>query len=263
MIAPLILGFSTIGLYFFYFAYRYNLLYVNSAGVDTKGLVYPRALQHTLVGCYLSIICMIGLFAIRAAAGPLVLMIVFGVFCVLYHVSLRFATSPLLVYLPRSLEAEEAALLHVEEGVKSRSGDGDVTEKDGPSTSAAAPSNGESHPLGPAPHKKPNILTKFLRPDIYADYATCRRLVPHDFAEISYPEQVEKDAYYHPAITAKAPLLWVPRDRDGVSQQECAHTSTITPMTDEGAFFDEKGKLQWDLEGLNGRPPIFEEKIYY
>ncbi len=44
-IAPLVLGFAAIGLYLFYFAYRYNLLYVSNADIDTKGMIYPRALQ--------------------------------------------------------------------------------------------------------------------------------------------------------------------------------------------------------------------------
>ena len=230
--------------------------------------MYPRALQHTLVGCYLSILCLIGLFAIRAAVGPLVLMIVFGIFCVLYHVSVASAINPLLYYLPRSLEAEEDALMGraIEEGVMSKHTDGGTLGAN-PEKERIGGLNGRSDTgqstLGPAPHKKPTMFTKFFRPDIYTDYATCRRLVPHDFPEILYPEAIEKDAYYNPAITSEMPLLWVPRDAGGVSRQECAHTSKITPMTDEGAFLSEKGAMSWDNEGTNGRPPIYEEPVYY
>jgi calcium permeable stress-gated cation channel len=49
----------------------------------------------------------------------------------------------------------------------------------------------------------------------------------------------------------------------GISRQECAHTNKVTPMTDEGAHFNEKGKVVWDQEALDGRAPIYEEKIYY
>ena len=263
VIAPLVLGFSTIGLYFFYFAFRYNLLYVNTSDIDTKGLVYPRALQHTLVGCYLSMICLIGLFAIRAAAGPLILMIIFLIFSILYHISLSSAISPLLHYLPRSLEAEEDALMSPQNDVMSKQATGNGADlKNGMATNAEA-SDGQGSPLAPAPHKKPNLFTKFLRPDIYTDYATCRRLVPRDFAEIAYSSEIERHAYYNPAITRQTPLLWVPRDAGGVSRQECSHTSQITPMTDEATSFDEKGKMIWDQEGSNGRPPIYEEMVYY
>jgi hypothetical protein len=105
IIAPLMLGFAAIGLGLFYFAHRYNLLFVDSSVIDTKGLVYAKALQHTLIGCYLAVLCLIGLFGVAAAPGPVVLMVIFLVFMVLYHMSLSSAIHPLLHYLPRSLES--------------------------------------------------------------------------------------------------------------------------------------------------------------
>ena len=110
------------------------------------------------------------------------------------------------------------------------------------------------------PHKKPNMITKFLRPDIYTDYATMRRLVPKDIL-IHYSQGEEDNAYFHPSVTNFTPLLWVPRDPLGVSRQECAQTSEVIPMTDEGAYLDEKNKIVWDAE--DGRPPIYQEKVYY
>ena len=35
-IAPLVLGFGAIGLYLFYFAFRYNLMFVTNANVDVS-----------------------------------------------------------------------------------------------------------------------------------------------------------------------------------------------------------------------------------
>ena len=258
IIAPLVLGFATIGLYLIYLAYRYNMLYVFNATIDTQGLVYPRALQQTTTGVYLSIICLIGLFAIRAAVGPLILMIVYLIFLVLFHFSLNSAIDPLLMYLPKSLQVEEESLLALEDG--NTNGDS-VTDKKGlqATTNDSIDTNGQGMP--PAPHKKPNFITKFLSPHVYTDYQTLRRLVPRGFAEIAYSPEVERDAYYHPAISSPTPLLWIPRDEMGVSRQECRHSSKVIPMTDEGAGFDEKGKMVWDEE--TDRPPIYEEKVYY
>ncbi|KAG9778889.1 putative membrane protein C24H6.13 [Exophiala dermatitidis] len=278
-IAPLMLGFATIGLGLFYFAYRYNLLFVDSSVIDTKGLVYAKALQHTLVGCYLSVLCLIGLFGIRAAPGPLVLMVVLLVIMVLYHISMTSAVDPLLHYLPRSLEIEEAALLEETAG-SSPSDVGhkeqyNLTEKnaavkDGPGQTkvsmASSRSDKNKSGGGGTGTNGAGLLSKFkkfFRPDVYASYAVLRKLVPHDFVEIRYSPEIERDAYQDPAVNAAPPLLWVPRDDMGVSRQECLHTNTVTPMTDEGAFFDEKGKIVWDEEASGGRPPIFEEKIYY
>lgn len=272
IIAPLVMGFATVGLYLFYFAFRYNLLYVANADIDTQGRIYTRALQHLLVGVYIAVVCLIGLFAIAAAdqpigTGPLVLMIIFLVFAILYHVSLNAALDPLLNYLPKNLEAEEESLM------------AEARDKISPSTSDApvggaskehngyndgvdtAEKGAETHPSElPAPHKKPNLLTKFLRPDIYADYATMRRLVPAHIEIPEYSAEVERDAYFHPAITSSVPLLWVPRDELGVSKQEVEHTSRVIPISDEDAFIDEKGNVQWNNEA---KPPIYEEKIYY
>ena len=264
------MGFATIGLFLFYVAFRYNLLFVNTSNIDTKGLIYPRALQHTLVGCYLSMICMIGLLAIRVAVGPLVLMIIFLVFCVIYHVLLSSALKPLIRYLPRSREEEQAALYRAEEGTTAtaKSTDGDtLAEKDSPSANGKAGmpvngnANGNDTSLEPPPYSKKNPLTKFLVKSLLHDKH--KDLVNNDFAHIQYSKETESEAYYNPAVTAQIPLIWVPRDEMGISKEECAHTNEITPMTDEAAWFNEKGKIVWDEEGTNGRPPVYQEKIYY
>jgi hypothetical protein len=273
-IAPLVLGFATIGLYLFYFAFRYNLLYVSDSKLDTHGLIYPRALQQLTVGCYLSIVCLIGLFAIGTAdesiaVGPLILMIIFLIFVVLYHVSLNQALEPLINYLPKNLEAEEEALLDEARKLSATETDGSNPLVQGGSTQKALEANevdsaekGLPAPTAlPPPHTKPNLFAKFFRPDKYTDYATLRRLVPAEVDVPEYPAEVERDAYFHPSITAKLPLLWIPRDEAGVSKQEVEHTSRVIPITDEDAWLDEKNKLHWNMD--KGQPPIYQEKIYY
>lgn len=185
-------------------------------------------------------------------------MIIFLIFTVLYQIALNSALDPLLNYLPKSMDAEERRLLAEERGEHDRAaganGNGMDAEKgDGYASHSKTD-------LGPAPHKKPNFITKFFRPDVYTDYATMRRLVPKD-VEIHYSPDAENDAYFHPSITNTTPLLWIPRDPLGISRNECAQTSEIIPMTDEGAYLDEKNKIVWDAD--DGRPPIYQEKVYY
>lgn len=118
-------------------------------------------------------------------------------------------------------------------------------------------------PLFPRNETNTLILTRLLRrlrPDIYTDYATMRRLVPREIA-IRYSAEEEADAFYNPAITSPTPLLWVPRDPVGISQQEVRDTRQSIPITDEGAYLDEKNKVVWDAQ--DGRPPIYEEVPYY
>ncbi|KAJ5946818.1 hypothetical protein N7454_003657 [Penicillium verhagenii] len=269
-IAPLVMGFSCIGLYLFYFAYRYNVLYVSNATIDTQGKAYTRALQHLTVGCYILIVCLIGLFAMASgsntmAVGPLILMIIFLVFIILYHMSMNAAMEPLIHYLPKNLEAEEEALLALDRNETNGTGAPTLADKehDGVSNIDSGVGNVDSAEKGlngdavTAAPPKANFLVRWARPDIYNDYASLRRLVPNPLDIQSYPEAVERDAYCHPAITASPPLLWIPRDSLGISAQEVAHTSRVIPITDEESWIDEKNKINWDMS--KGQPPIYEE----
>jgi hypothetical protein len=153
------------------------MLYVYNIDVDTKGAVYPRALQQVFVGLYIAEVCLIGLFAMasggssqmpangvsgpnvnvyaRGALGPLILMIIMLVFTALYHISLNSAIAPHLEALPKSIAAEEERLLL----------------EDGHYSEVAAKEAAQENPAlaRPAPHKRPNLFTKWLRPDIYTD----------------------------------------------------------------------------------------------
>lgn len=277
-IAPLVMGFGSIGLYLFYFAYRYNVLYVYNATIDTQGKSYTRALQHITVGCYLLMGCLIGLFAIatgsnRVAVGPLVLMIIFFIFTVLYHVSLNNAMEPLIQYLPKNMEHEEE-LLTLKGASVSNGADGDSqTEATaGPSGPAASQNGGQAENVDtaekgltdtsrPRSQPKSTFFIKWLRPDVYCDYESMRHLVPNPLDVPPYSDEDERDAYLHPAVTSQSPLLWIPSDPACVSKQEVMHTMRVIRITDEDAWLDEKGKVVWNED--KGQPPIYKEKVDY
>ncbi|PWY79254.1 DUF221-domain-containing protein [Aspergillus heteromorphus CBS 117.55] len=270
-IAPLVLGFATIGLYLFYFAYRYNMLYVSNANIDTQGKAYVQALKHLTVGCYLLIVCLIGLFAIATAAstialGPLILMIIFLIFCILYHIALNNAIEPLVNYLPKNLESEEEALLSREQ--TKLSSPGEVSDEGQASGSGARDSgvaNIDSAEKGltvtDVEGPKPNFLARYFRPDKYENYAHMRSICPTGVEPISYSTEVERDAYFPPSIKSQPPLLWIPRDEMGISRQEVKHSSKVIEITDEESWLDEKNHICWDVD--KGVPPIFKEKVYY
>ncbi len=240
----------------FYAAYRYNIFFVTDSNIDTKGLIYPRALQQLLTGVYIAEICLIGLFGIAAATGPIILMVVFLIFTILYHLSLNAALDPLLYNLPKTLEAEEETL----QGLLSAEA-GQQNAAEAPNADRELEKQGKVEEVA-APGKKPNFLTKFFKPHIYSDFATLRELVPKDLeSDNLYEEAVERNAYFPPAAVADVPLLWIPRDDAGISKQEILHTSKVLPITDEGCTIDEENKLVWDTE--TARPPLWQPKIYY
>lgn len=249
---------ATLGMGFFYLAYRYNILFVTDTQIDTRGLIYPRALKQLFCGIYVAEICMVGMFAISKSPGPAVLMGIFLVFTIVFNVTMSSALDPLLYNLPRSLQIEEELMQRSD--INSDAENGNVTN-------GAGTSNG-IHKLVPGGtdgvQKKGNIFMKWLKPWIYADYATFRKLVPQeDQVGItrSYTDEVEANAYFPPSVTSSTPILWIPEDPAGVSKQEIALTNKVIAISDEGCTLDEKNKIQWDTEGA--RPPIWEEKIYY
>ncbi|KAI6247354.1 hypothetical protein HI914_03961 [Erysiphe necator] len=247
-IAPLILGFATIGMSLFYLAYRYNILFVTDFNVDTKGLIYPRALQHLLTGIYLAEACLIGLFSISAAIGPIVLMSLFLIFTILYHKSLNAAIDPLIHNLPKTLLTKEEANLAQSYAAEA----------------GTVPPTGESKPkVEPSVENKPSLLSKFLNPHIHSNYEHFRQIFPQCDLDPRYLyDQVVADEAYLPLSVKSQPiLLWIPKDTIGISDEEVAIIDKITPITNDGATISDDNKIEWNPEG--SRPPIWRPKVLY
>jgi hypothetical protein len=89
-----VLGFSTVGFFLLYLAFRYSSIFTLGTDVSTRGESYGRALMQLTTGIYLSELCLIGLFGIgtgntTASIGPLVLMVVLLVATILWHIWLK------------------------------------------------------------------------------------------------------------------------------------------------------------------------------
>ncbi|KAF2119500.1 hypothetical protein BDV96DRAFT_596214 [Lophiotrema nucula] len=265
-IAPLILGFSAIGLSLIYLAFRYNFLYTYETSIDTKGAAYQKALQQLTTGVYIAIICLIGLFAIaidknRAAIGPLIIEVVFLVAVILFHFALR-----------RALRSHETRLayddpvpnphLHrdVEHGVTNGATNGASAEKTITQSSSVAP---------PKPTKVPGFISKFLNPEKNSVTNLSSQLDQfYHSPQEPLPVEIAKRAYFNPAVTSPTPVLWIVRDEMGISEREVRNTTKAVPglvMTDEQATFNAKNKVDWAGvgEGHAREAPIWEEKIVY
>jgi hypothetical protein len=233
-IAPLILGFAFLGLYLVYQAYRYNFLFVYDITIDTKGLVYPRALQHLLTGLYLAEICLIGLCAIKGAIGPVIIMVLFLIANILAHMSLNEALAPLNTFLPRSLDAEEEMLQEKEDRVA------EINEQRRPRAMA---------------------FWRWFHPNVYKDYAALRRKVRRNLGEVSYTPEEMRTAYFEPCVSSPPPTLWIPRDKWGFSNHEVMETDASISITDKGAHLDENNKIVWDK--YDPHLPLRELKTLY
>lgn len=90
----------------------------------------------------------------------------------------------------------------------------------------------------------PGLLARWLHPEEYEDFVTLRNTIPGDqLPHVEYPSEFRKRCYLPPEMWAQKPTLWIPRDEARVSRQEVAHTKKYTPITDNGAELDEKGRV--------------------
>jgi hypothetical protein len=255
IIAPLVLGFAAVGFALVYFAVRYNVMFVINNNIDTKGLAYAKALQQLMTGIYLSEICLIGLFAINTAPGPIVLMAVFLVATIIYHTLMNIALQPLIRYLPETMEG---------------TGPRDMfkTNKSYDASQASAPpseSYGGDQSNG-ITTKKASFMRKLFDPSKFKSHAAAQKLVP-DWTPPQYEHEDADLAYYNPCISSPAPTLWIVQDEMGISAREVRNSSEVIRITDEFARFEgPKGKIIWDSpdEGGNLRDmPIYEKRIDY
>lgn len=109
--APLIVLFVIATFSLFWFVYRYNTLYVTTFRFDTGGLLFPKAINQLFTGLYVMELCLIGLFFLVrnehnqvVCQGQAIVMIVVLLLTIGYQFFLNEAFSPLIRYLPITLE---------------------------------------------------------------------------------------------------------------------------------------------------------------
>lgn len=283
IISPFILLFAFVGFFLTYIAYLYNLTYVFQESPDGRGAYYPRALFQTLTGIYLGQICLIGLFAVSKAWGPLVIE-AFGLgITVFVHLTLKDSFTDLIGVLPidtmKPLDGKSETPSYKPLGITARrnSEDSEAYPNGGQSfrsnnieledlnklainnnhygTNVPLLADGDTEVIPPAPFWK-----RFLLPHIYSSYKIAKTRLP-DIYDFPFPDEVTDEnqiehVYDFPAISEKTPYLWIPRDTIGLSTKEIEHFKGIIDISDEGASFNEKNKIIWE-----GQPPSYNDSV--
>merc|ERR1711964_911715 len=261
-IAPLVLGFATIGFLLMYLGFRYNFLFVYGMKVDMKGESYLKGLQQLLTGVYLATGCLIGLFAIAvadatSAVGPLVLMIIFLVVLIACHVFISMALRPLKSSIPLELLAEnpESTMIATDAETGPRVSDSDRT-LDGPGHERHEKGSVRHAPawqpsVSPDQQKGGNMLTHRLAGFITKSRAKARA----QMGAMEYGRAPRSDsgdlqtAYMHPSLAARKPVVWLARDQMGLSRALVeGNRKAGIESSDEAAWLNDKGKVQWDTE---------------
>ncbi|KAK9475752.1 hypothetical protein V1514DRAFT_370283 [Lipomyces japonicus] len=253
IISPLILIFSCFGFGILFLAYQYNLMFVFKPSLDLTGLAYPNALFQTFTGLYLAEVCLIGLFAVGKNWACIVLVAVFLGFTAFFHITLKSAMIPLLDIMPKSVEMDATNALGIDRSSPAEGSNTTptFTEKSG-STDLEASYEAKKEKQQDGRFKR---IHRFLRPDIYSSYAEMRASMVPDWPVPEYSVEDEHNAYIHPASTAQAPFLWIPKDPYGWSSTEVEKTAGVIGISDEAAHFNEKAKIIRD-----GLPPDYSEE---
>ncbi|KAK9322090.1 hypothetical protein V1517DRAFT_276783 [Lipomyces orientalis] len=258
IISPVILLFSGVAFAILYVAYLYNLMYVYQPPLDLTGLAYPRALWQTFTGFYLALVCLLGLFAVGKNWACIVLTAVMLVFTTFFQISLQTAIVPLIDVLPKSIEMERAHALGVDRSTPVGRAT-PVNEDTTPTLTEKSTTHNHDVEASTANESEGKMakytksILRFLRPDIYSSYLEMKRTMVPDWPVPKYSVEEERSAYDMPAVTAVAPFLWIPRDPYGWSKTEIDNTASVIGISDEGSYFDEKGKIVRD-----GLPPDYE-----
>ncbi|RYP44288.1 hypothetical protein DL768_009238 [Monosporascus sp. mg162] len=262
-IAPLVLGFAAAGLALYYFSYRYSFFFVVQPKIDTKGQAYALALQHLLTGAYIGQLALAGLFALRQATGPTIIIAVLFMATIIFNALMNRYLTPLEKFLPTELvraaeaDQESAPLLRSDDDVEAQA---------------------ESHiqRLGRRAHVPPGLaqhalrpLASFLEPRIFASYQALRSwLRKGDYHAIvddtpAYKEEDLRKAYLNPALTSPTLHIWLTRDPIGFSGKEVRENEEYgLKASDQGAWLDSSGKVRWNTEDFS-KVPIWKEKVKY
>jgi len=286
-IAPLVLGFATLGIGFIYLAYRYNMIYVHDTHVDTKGGFYARALEQLMVGVYLGELCLLGLFGIGignsvTSAGPTVLQIVLIVATIIFHVMMKRKIKQMNLLDDSNHPQQHNDAERHSEGNGMHPGYNNIkrSREDSRRSEQALVSGyreesrqyageqgaGMAPPSNAPPQR--SLLKKMFSPHTLSVSEISSSLITRFRHPVpAYTQQDVLEAYLHPALAQREEVIWLARDQAGVSKNEVAElTESLgshgVEVTDEGAIMNEKGKVEWDDNSVR-QAPLWDHKVVY
>ncbi|EGW31007.1 uncharacterized protein SPAPADRAFT_56937 [Spathaspora passalidarum NRRL Y-27907] len=273
IISPLIIAFACVAFFLIYIAYCYNLTYVFVESPDNRGMHYPVALFQTFTGIYLGQICMLGIFAVGKGWGPIVLQVIGIVTTVFLHVHLKEAFDHLLTVIP--VDCMKALDGHSD--TPSYSGHTEYHEKvlnkrrkrkEKQEYEEEQEEHEHENSLSPDLEKvsttrlladrdfkrinieNPTPLLRFVRPDVFLNFRHAKSILPSSYMVEPAEAPENKHTYHPPAISAKCPGVWIPRDPMGLSDLEIDKLKSVINISNENAGFDEKGGIIY-----LGKPP--------
>ncbi|KAH6637380.1 hypothetical protein C7974DRAFT_432319 [Boeremia exigua] len=283
VIAPLVLGFATVGIGLIYLSYRYNMFYVHDTHIDTKGGFYARALEQLMVGVYLGELCLLGLFGLNignsvVSAGPTVMQGVLIVMTVVFHLFMkRKIKHSNLSFHAAKFDARDAEngqagdQTIAPQGLRDSSRTSDQglvsSDNDQEDRHMTYSENNQLESPSSAPLKRSPLQRVFSPHTLSVDQISASLIPRFNHPVPPYTRQDVLEAYLHPAMAQRREVIWLARDSTGLSKNEVAELldrlgSHHVEITDEGATMNEKGKVFWDDTNVK-QAPLWKSPIVY
>ena len=192
---------------------------------DTGGQLYPTALKQLFTGVYMMELCLIGLFlftcndrGVFTGIGQAVVMMIATTLTVIYQLLLGNIFSSILKYLPAFL--------------KDRENEGGESNRNHSSAPA----------LDHLRHLR-HTCYGWMRPskDVSQDLQESVDELARNELDVT-----DRRGYKHEAADRHSPVVWIPKDNLGISEDEIAHAKNYAPnirVSNEFAELDIKGRL--------------------
>lgn len=266
IISPMILLFTCVSFFLMFVTYLNNNNYVVGKAPDAIGMYYPRAIFQLFVGIYLGQLCLIGLFAVSKSWGCIALEAISLGATVFVHLQLNLAFDSLVTVVPnnamRPLDGESETLSWNSEkhSNKYKKSDSPFLSKEELDKLAYEEHSRDTElahvPLlidgdDSIPPNSTNYFLKFLQPWKYITYQSVKEYLPETFFELPDEDPISNEhAYDYPDVTAKCPVIWIPKDPMGLSTTIIDFFKGIVQISDSNATFNEKGNIIF-----TGSPP--------
>jgi hypothetical protein len=252
-----------------------------------KGESYPIALHQLLGGVYLSAICLAGLMGVSKAWPQLALMLVFLVVIILFQFLVGHGLAPLEhVSRPSDVKDDltdaDVARQYEKDGRPPSEGERTTVGEEYESKAGMAHNGHNGNPPSVTPEfaasnatptdsttpdksKKGNFLTRRFAPYIHNFYEQAKPMVAgcHDETP-EYDAGHIDEAYLNPAIVDDTPIIWLAKDPMGLSDHMVLENKESGLLSsDEGAWLNEKNKVEWATEEVEIKVPIYQRYVNY
>ncbi|KAI9172812.1 hypothetical protein HJFPF1_02326 [Paramyrothecium foliicola] len=248
LVAPIILLFTAMGLCCVYIAYKYSLIYVYDTNtLDNNGIYYPQAVKQLITGVYLAQVHLMLFMLVHSARTQALLMGLEILVTVFIHRSIDKPLNRFFDSVPRAASHENESFSTTIDTHMSED-----SEDPGEPNARTIIRDREQNVS-----KRQSFFERLFQVVALPSVGDLKQKIPETPNERELPSVYASQRYHPPEAWLPEPRLWIPRDDSGISQQEISLTKDVLPISDDGAWLDEKGQVKFDIDDVSFKEDLF------